>query len=53
MSEYHEFSAMKVSQPFADYYACVIPSDTLKEISFSLEAENVNGKNPRCSAITE
>ncbi|EOE6286952.1 DGQHR domain-containing protein [Salmonella enterica] len=44
MSEYHEFSAMKVSQPFADYYACVIPSDTLKEISFSLEAENVNGK---------
>jgi DNA phosphorothioation-associated DGQHR protein 1 len=43
MSGYHEFLAMKVSQPFADYYACVIPSGTLKEISFSLKAENVNG----------
>lgn len=43
MSGYHEFLAMKVSQPFADYYACVIPSGTLKEISFSLKAENING----------
>lgn len=43
MTEYYEFLAMKVSQPFSDYYACMIPSDVLKKISFSLEAENNNG----------
>ncbi|HBQ2553404.1 TPA: hypothetical protein L7T53_005477, partial [Klebsiella variicola] len=43
MNEYYEFSALRVSQPFADYYACVIPSEILKNISFSLKAENVDG----------
>lgn len=43
MSDYYEFLAMKVSQPFSDYYACMIPSDILKKTSFSLEAENNNG----------
>ncbi|QQK71687.1 DGQHR domain-containing protein [Pectobacterium versatile] len=43
MKDYYEFLAFKVSQPFADYYACVIPSEILKNISFSLKAENVDG----------
>ncbi len=43
MSEYYEFLAMKVSQPFADYYACVIPSNILEKVSFSLKAENIDG----------
>lgn len=43
MSDYYEFLAMKVAQPFADYYACVIPSNILKEVSFSLKAKNING----------
>lgn len=43
MKEYYEFSALRVCQPFADYYACVIPSEILKDVSFSLKAENVDG----------
>lgn len=44
MTEYYEFTAIKVSQPFSDYYICSIPSNVLKEISFSLEAVNKHGE---------
>ena len=41
--EYYEFYAFKVIQPFAEYYSCVIPSNILRDISFSLKAVNYNG----------
>lgn len=43
MIEYYEFLALRVSQPFAEYFSCVIPSEILKKISFSLKAVNVDG----------
>lgn len=43
MKEYYEFLALRVSQPFAEYFSCVIPSEILKKISFSLKAVNVDG----------
>lgn len=44
MSEYYEFDAIKVTQPFSDYYICSIPSDILRKISFSLKAVNNQGQ---------
>ncbi|WP_413698553.1 DGQHR domain-containing protein [Psychromonas sp. KJ10-10] len=43
MSDFYEFKAFKVLQPFSDYYVCIIPSKILKKISFSLKAKNSNG----------
>ncbi|WP_435237537.1 DGQHR domain-containing protein [Psychromonas sp. PT13] len=43
MSDYYKFKAIKICQPFSDYYICKIPSDTLREISFSLKAVNSDG----------
>ncbi|MBB3047424.1 DNA phosphorothioation-associated DGQHR protein 1 [Litorivivens lipolytica] len=44
MTGHYEFKAIKVNQPFSDYYICSIPSHLLKEISFSLKAVNNRGE---------
>ncbi|ENM3908377.1 DGQHR domain-containing protein [Vibrio cholerae] len=41
---YHIFKAIKVSQPFSDYYLCKIPSDILRTISYTLKAVNNDGE---------
>ncbi|MCG9684857.1 DGQHR domain-containing protein [Vibrio sp. Isolate23] len=43
MMDYHEFYAFRVRQPFADYFSCVIPSDILRQVSYSLKAVNYKG----------
>lgn len=43
MKEYYRFPAIRVKQPFGEYYICKIPSNVLRKVSFSLEAENVDG----------
>ncbi|EGR2448902.1 TPA: DGQHR domain-containing protein [Vibrio cholerae] len=40
----HIFKAIKVSQPFSDYYICKIPSDILRTISYTLKAVNNDGE---------
>ncbi|HAS6220676.1 TPA: DGQHR domain-containing protein [Vibrio vulnificus] len=42
--KYHIFKAIKVSQPFSDYYICKIPSDILRTISYTLKAVNNDGE---------
>tara|TARA_Y100000310_G_scaffold103220_1_gene101484 strand:- start:4918 stop:6072 length:1155 start_codon:yes stop_codon:yes gene_type:complete len=44
VSDFYTFKALKVKQPFSDYYICKIPSDILRSISFSLKAVNSNGE---------
>ncbi|ELK3679703.1 DGQHR domain-containing protein [Vibrio fluvialis] len=41
---YHIFKAIKVRQPFSDYYLCKIPSDILRTISYTLKAVNNDGE---------
>lgn len=40
MSEYFTFRALKVKQPFGDYFSCKIPANVLRDISYSFEAIN-------------
>ncbi|MGF1720335.1 DGQHR domain-containing protein [Vibrio kyushuensis] len=40
----HVFKAIKVKQPFSDYYICKIPSDVLRTISYTLKAVNNDGE---------
>lgn len=41
---FHNFKAIKVKQPFSDYYICKIPSDVLRTISYTLKAVNNDGE---------
>jgi len=43
MSDFHTFKALKIEQPFGDYFSCKIPADILREISYSFEATNTGG----------
>ncbi|MCD1409895.1 DGQHR domain-containing protein [Vibrio vulnificus] len=38
------FKAIKIKQPFSDYYICKIPSDVLRTISYTLKAVNNDGE---------
>jgi DNA phosphorothioation-associated DGQHR protein 1 len=43
MSDFHIFKALKIKQPFGDYFSCKIPADILRELSYSFEATNTGG----------
>ncbi|CAH1534115.1 conserved hypothetical protein [Vibrio rotiferianus] len=42
--EPYVFKAIKIKQPFSDYYICKIPSDVLRTISYTLKAVNNDGE---------
>jgi DNA phosphorothioation-associated DGQHR protein 1 len=43
MNDFYTFKALRIEQPFGDYFSCKIPANILREISYSFEATNTGG----------